>query len=265
MTTSGHTASFDGLVDWARARGLDLVGVVDPHAFDGCQPAGRRASDHVPDCESIIVLGSGGRRCWEHLNEIRPAEFADGPAEGHHPIDRWSLEVAEELAGALGDLADGHSIVLPNDDRTLNFVQLAEMAGFGTVSPVIHQLLHPDYGPWVSLRAALLLRTRPFAPFDPTTAAPFEPCHDCHKPCLLGCPVDAYSSTKGPFSVCADHRIAGGCADGCGVRRDCCIGREHRYGPNEEAFRHAYSLYVMRQIARGRGLLGIVRSLWRRR
>ena len=33
-------------------------------------------------------------------------------------------------------------IVLPNARRALNFVQLGEMAGLGTVSPVLHQLLH---------------------------------------------------------------------------------------------------------------------------
>lgn len=255
---------FDAMTSWAADRGLNLVGVVDAEAFDKCQPSGRRASEHVPDCGVVVVLGSGGRACWEYLQSVRPEEFRDGPSEEHHPIDRWSLEVSEELVEWLGEVGEGASIVLPNDDRTLNFVQLAEMAGLGTVSPVIHQLLHREFGPWVSLRAAVVLPGKPFAPFEPYSKEPFEPCHDCHKPCLLGCPVDAYSSPKGPFGVCAEHRVAGGCTDGCGVRRDCHIGTEHRYGPTEETFRHTYSLYVMRRIVGRPSLRSMLRSWWRR-
>jgi hypothetical protein len=47
--------------------------------------------------------------------------------------------------------------------------------------------------------------------------------------------------------ACAEHRHAGHCADGCDARRACPIGADARYGPVEERFRHAYSLYSMRR------------------
>ena len=46
---------------------------------------------------------------------------------------------------------------------------------------------------------------------------------------------------------CAGHRHSGGCATGCDVRRVCPVGSEHRYGVEEETFRHSYSLATLRR------------------
>ena len=150
---------------------------------------------------------------------------------------------------ARGTLTRGTLPPAPTDRRPLNFVQLAEMAGLGTISPVIGLLLHPEFGPWVSLRAALLVRGTPFVPADADgQSLDFAPCLSCAKPCLRACPVGVYDGLGGvALERCAAHRHAGGCDGGCEVRRACPVGARHRYGPVEEAFRHAYSLYSMRR------------------
>lgn len=137
----------------------------------------------------------------------------------------------------------------PDDRSPINFTQLAEMAGFGTVSPVIGLLLHPDYGPWVSLRAALLLVGEPFGPLsDRSLGDAFAPCNDCSKPCVHACPAGVHDGLGGTdLRACASHRHVGNCDGGCDVRRACPVGAQHRYDANEESFRHAYSLYAMRR------------------
>ena len=135
------------------------------------------------------------------------------------------------------------------DDRhTLNFRQLGEMAGFGVISPVIGHLLHPEFGPWVSLRAAIVCGGAPFGPVDAAPLADFEPCNVCKRPCVAACPAGVYDDADRPALVrCADWRIAGGCEGRCESLRACPIGAEHRYSPEEEAFRQAYSMFRIRR------------------
>ena len=45
--------------------GMNLVGVVDAAAFDASQPCGRRAAERLQDCDTIVLLGAGGRAAWE--------------------------------------------------------------------------------------------------------------------------------------------------------------------------------------------------------
>lgn len=233
--------------DRARSLGYDLVGVVGAAAFDAAQPSGRRAREAFPECGNVLVMGSGGPRFWERM------VAADGepgvPRPWRHPIHAYTRRTAGELAAWLRERGVESRIVHPGDRRPLNFVQLAEMAGLGTISPVIGLLLHPEFGPWVSLRAALLVRGAPFVPADADgQALDFAPCLSCVKPCLRACPAQVYDGLGGvALERCAAHRHAGGCDDGCDVRRACPVGTEHRYGRTEEAFRHAYSLFSMRR------------------
>ncbi len=250
LVTSPPTELFDKLRHQGATAGLNLVGWADAMKFDATQPRGRRATDIVPSCGAIVLLGSGGRANWEFLRTQIATEL-DEPRPGSHPIDDWSSDVAIELLASLGRIGVGGAVVMPNDERTLNFVQLGEMAGLGTVSPVIHQLMHPKFGPWVSLRAAVLVPGNPFGRPEPLVDSDFQPCHGCHRPCVAACPAETYTDEGPKLERCSSHRLGGGCEGGCEVRRGCPVGAEHRYGPQEEAFRHAYSLFVMRSSLRG--------------
>ena len=250
----------------ATVRGLNLLGLVDAAAFDAAQPCGRRAADLGTDaCGSILVLGSGGRACWDVLVAARDGA-APTARRSEHPIDRHGAEVAELVLAMLEAEDLCGRVVLPSSRRSLNFIQLGEMGGLGSISPVIHQLIHPVYGPWVSLRAAILLEGRPFGlPVPEVSAATFQPCDGCDRPCVEACPVGAYAADgRSDPHRCMSHRVdAGGCGEGCDVRRHCRIGQEHRYGPAEEAFRQRHGLYML-QAARG-GLSGWLGRLRRRR
>jgi hypothetical protein len=248
MTATGSSPLLEALRAQADAGGLNLMGMVVGEEFDQCQPCQARASQILPGCGTILVLGSGGSAFWQKMVSARGA--AGAPRPGHHPIERRAAELVTGLLALLDDAAVRATAVFPcGDNNPINFVQLAECAGLGTVSPVIGLLLHPEYGPWVSLRAAILVRGTPFGPRGQREVPPsFQPCVACPRPCVQACPVSAYDGS-GRFDslACASHRVRGGSADGCAVRRACPVGAAHRYGAEEEAFRHAYSLFAMRR------------------
>lgn len=254
----------DELTRRCGARGMNLVGVVDAAQFDDSQPCGRRARERMPTCDTVVLLGSGGRAAWEAVLRESGAPLRRA-RPGYHPIDRWSASVAGEASSTLRAAGCEVAVVRPDEKRPMNFRQLAEMVGFGTISPVIGHLLHPVYGPWVSLRVALLVAGRPFGSQAPTPLADFEPCCGCSQPCRESCPSGVHERPGEPDLLrCATSRVAGGCPTGCHVLRACPVGAEHRYGPDEERFRHAYSLFAMRRWV-GAGMWRFVPEFVRRR
>ncbi len=247
----------------ASAHGLNLWGIVSAERFDACQPKGRRVRERLPDCDTILLLGAGGSAFWNKMTQALGASFVAEPRMGYHPVDDYSARLAEETCGLLRSAGYKCQAIYPDDEPALNFLQLAEMANLGTISPVIGLLLNPDYGPWVSLRAALLVEGSPFGPSRRPKPEPFQPCLTCHKPCLVPCPVDVFDGQgNADFHACGKHRHGGGCATGCDVRRTCPVGAEHRYGPEEERFRHTYSYYTLRKTY-GYGWRKLLPPAWR--
>lgn len=214
---------------------LDLVGAV---AADTAR-ALVMGPDPLGDARSVVVVASGGRGFWQRL-EQRPGE--------EHPIDRAGHEA---IATALPHL--GAARLLPLEDRDrFDLRRLAAAAGLGVVSPHLSLLLHPTYGPWVSVRGVVVVDDALPAtgPLDG-----FDPCGPCARPCLDACPVGAYSRAA-PFDVtaCARHRLRSdeapsppvSCASRCHARDACVIGREHAYGDEEMRHRHRAGLPMLR-------------------
>lgn len=231
----------------AAADGLNLCGIVDAQRFDRCQSPDWRVRRLLPECGTVVLLGSGGRQFWQQMLEHsgRPRS----PAPGYHPVRDHARRCVDRLVGFLREQQLRPLVVLPEDKATLNFVQLAEAAGFGTVSPVMHLLLHPTFGSWVSLRAALLLEGYPFGAVpDASLHAAWQPCSRCDRPCVTACPIGVHDGSGGSdFGRCAEHRDSGECATGCSARQACPVGVEHRYSTDEEAHRQAYNLFAMRK------------------
>jgi hypothetical protein len=240
-------------------QGFNLWGIVDAERFDASEPPGRRLADALPGCRSAIVIGSGGSKLWHTMLERQGQPGR--PRPWRHPIDAFStvsIDAAVERLSAAIDpqgrscrllskfpFASGVHLRRPNS--SLNFKRLGEEAGFGVVSPVLHLLIHPTFGPWVSLRGAVLSDLE-----LPATGVldDFAPFTTCHRPCVAACPAGVFEPAGPHFSRCADHRHAGGCADGCDARRACPVGKNHRFGADEERFRHAYPLFLLRRHSR---------------
>jgi epoxyqueuosine reductase QueG len=228
------SALLDDLRGRAAAAGLNLFGVVDTERFDRCQPAEARCSRVLPGCDTAVVIGSGGGHFWQQLLAVRG--LPPRPTLWRRPLQQFAAAALHPLRAQLE--AAGHDVHLaPAMRARVNIARLAEAAGFGIVSPVVHVLLHPRFGPWVCVRAVLLLRGRPFGAIaDSSVVDSFQPCATCSRPCVSACPAGVHDGFgNSDFERCAAHRRDGGCESGCHVRRACPVGATERYDPVAEA------------------------------
>ncbi len=240
-------------------KGFNVWGITTIEEFNAIQCRGSRLNAERAGSLSAVVVGSGGRALWQHLQGN--GRSIGEPRRGYHPIDDFSERALLTEVENFRRLGYEACALFPFDKKPVNFVKLAESAGIGVLSPVVPFLLHPVYGPWISLRGAILLEAR--IPSN-DALADFEPCSGCDSPCLSACPASVYG--KGGevrLDRCADHRSANGCVGGCEVRRACPIGKEHRFDASEEAFRHSYSLPMLRRWF-GRGIWRFVPARMRR-
>jgi len=222
------------------AAGLNLLGAVDRVRFDASEPKERRVAAVAPRCGTIVVLGTGGR--W--FASRRGDACGDGGS-----VASATSRAAEALAETLRP----HGIVVRvlrfDDGGRVSAARLGEAAGFGTVSPVSGLLLHPQFGPWLRVRAALLIDGRPFGDVpDASIAESFRPCCTCARPCLAACPAGVSDGLgHHDLAACGTHRHRGGCASECASRAACPLGAEHRDSPQDGVHAHTFELPTLQR------------------
>lgn len=239
-----ETDMSDALADLRRALAGDalaLLGVTSAADARALYAPREPADDPLGSARSVVVVASGGRAFWERL----PAAARAGE---EHPIDRVGRGA---IARALSTLPAGSRLVEQEATDRFDLRRLAERAGLGVVSPHLLLLIHPVFGPWVSVRGLVAV------PVDLPASGPlaYDPCGACARPCLDACPVGAYSRAAS-FDVdrCATHRLrsddvpppATHCAERCHARYACVVGPEHAYGDAESRHRHRAGLPMLR-------------------
>lgn len=230
--------------------GLNVIGVATIAAYDALVPARWRIGPDGASPRAAVVIGNGGGAFWAAYQ----AHLARHPgfARRLDPLDDFTREImdwhAAPLAARLGVRA---TLRFPFDasEPPISFVHLSEAAGLGRRS-ILGVLVHPEFGPWIALRGALLVDDE-IAAARP--AADFDPCPSCvERPCIRACPGDAIGYPAGwDIPRCIDHRLAesGACADRCHARFDCVYGRAHRYPAAALVYHQQRAFAVM---ARGR-------------
>jgi hypothetical protein len=211
------------------AAGLDLRGALSRDDYDAQVPPAWQSAQLLPDACSALVIGSGGRALW------RAAQASGGLASSPHPLDahteRALVACVETLRGA-GEVAVAVFAHERRGDAYADFVALARAAGLGAPSR-LGLLVHPVYGPWLSLRAVLLSRL-PWPVAGPL--AGFDPCRGCPAPCASACHGDAVDARGFAVARCAATRARDArCALRCDARHACVLGQEHAYLPEAEA------------------------------
>ncbi len=226
--------------------GLNLIGVTTPAAYDGLVPSAYRMSDAAG---AVVVIGHGGGAFWSayRAHVDRHPEHATRA----HPLDDFTTHVLETYALPIAErLQLRPTLRLPFRETTppLSFVHLAEAAGLGRRG-LLGVLLHPEFGPWMALRGALLVDAAPPAA-RPT--AGFDPCPSCRdRPCVSACPGDAVSYPEG-WNVprCIAFRVDRGagnpCLDRCHARVACVYGRQHCDPSDALLHHHTHAFAVMR-------------------
>lgn len=226
--------------DQAARAGINLFGLVDAARFDRCQPKERRLGNVLRGCGTALVLGTAGRGLLQNQ-----AESSSGPQNGE------ARALAAVRATAIASRAAGPcTLVLAGAGAPVNFARLGEAAGFGTVSPVSGLFLHPEFGPWLRVRAALLFPGQPFGAIPEASIADrFHPCCSCARPCLAACPAAALDGAGGQHAGhCEQHRLEGGCEQVCCSRHACPLGAAHRDAP--EVPLHGHDCPAKRRVFR---------------
>lgn len=161
----------------ARARGFDLA---HPFAVDwynrAVEPRARLGDFGRP--RALAVLLANSRAFWPifKLQAQRDLELAAAP----HPLDAY---VENSVAAISAELAPERAlsyfshVTVP---QALPIQRLADLVGFAAIAPS-HLAIHPLHGPWVSLRAVLVLDIAGPAGEPPELS---RPCSTCSKPCM---------------------------------------------------------------------------------
>ncbi len=229
--------------------GLNLIGTSSVAAYEALVPAQYHVKALLPQAKTIIVIGNGGGDFWRGFRsycEARPGWVYTQ----EHPLDAYTVEIIEtSLTPSLQAEDAAHRYVYPFRFWTepVSFMHLARAAGVASPS-LLGVVIHPKYGPWMALRAALLIDQDVFAP---PQALGFDPCPTCtERACIAACPAGAISEAKNwDIPACVHHRlrVSGDCVDYCRARYDCVYGREHRYPLEELQYHQRQSFAEMRK------------------
>ena len=153
--------------------GLNLVGVVSRRTAVGC--AARKGTRVALRCaRSLLVCGSGGRGHWEAIPEEERSDQLCVHRAGVRAIQN-ALPHLGRRARLLGVL----------ETSAFDLRRLAVAAGFGLLSPYLQIVIHPTFGPWVSIRGIVATSER----FPRDRRARLRPLHSVPATLPRGLPV----------------------------------------------------------------------------
>jgi hypothetical protein len=201
----------------------------------------------APWARTLVLIGNVGSELWD----LSGAEIA--AMTGPNPLDRWTRQVVDPLARAIGGVALYPFVGPPY----WPFQRWAERAEGVRSSPIGIQI-HPEYGLWHAYRAAILLPVTMNLSSPEAGAHPCDTCVD--RPCLTHCPVGAFSPAGYDVDRCVAHVVAvqyepGSCSDvGCLARLACPVGAGWRYRPDHARF-HMAAFVKARMLSKRKALL----------
>jgi hypothetical protein len=233
--------NLDGLRRELARAGLNVTGGLNPEPYDALVPDAWRTERVDPGSRGVLIVGNGGRALWPIF------EAAPEAALRRDPLDRYTERVLRDLSTRFTPPLVFALYTERRAEHYLPLVSLAERAGLGTPGRM-GLLLHPTYGPWLAIRAALYV---PFA-LPPPTPGRFEPCVGCPAPCATHCRGGAVGESFDARACLRSKLPDGPCRASCDARSACIAGREHAYTAEQSAHhaRIRWSPPLRRQAAR---------------
>ncbi|RYZ06802.1 MAG: hypothetical protein EOO73_14755 [Myxococcales bacterium] len=198
--------------------GLDLTSPFNVRKYNLQAFGNERLFDFGrPDALGILVGNT--KRLWpvfKRAFEAEPALRTDA-----NPLDSYVAARLRQLGSAtLGrpfQLVFAHATA----PKPFPIQRLAEAIDFAALSPS-HLAVHPVHGPWLALRAVVLVDVE--GP-PPSLAQLVSPCRGCSAPCMPAL-RRALELTPTPLS---EDSIAEHAADWIAIRDACPVGRASRY------------------------------------
>jgi methylmalonic aciduria homocystinuria type C protein len=220
------TALVAALAESCRGGGLDLHAATSVGRYNATVETPYRLPGRGD--ELVVVIGNT-RALWPPLSAqlVAAHDAAPDPVDRHVEAVVHAAVTAHVPEAVLVDVRFAHE----PPPRRIAIQRLAHEAGLAWLSPS-HLCVHATYGPWIALRAAIVLRVP--APADVVTAPePAAPC-DCATNCL---PLLQAALAAGEPTNEAELRehwrlwLA--------MRDACPVGRGHRY--DEEQIEYHYA------------------------
>ncbi len=217
----------DKLGDALRPAGLDLVAPLSLAAYNARVPAAWRVPIFGREDALGLVVGNT-RALWAPFTAALRAD--PRRAEAAHPLDAY---VRDAVAAAVRFPCD---VRWASDapPRGVALLHAAEAAGLLWRSPS-GLGVHPVFGPWVALRALLIVDAPP-----PAVPAPAAPCGHCEGAC--GPAFAALCVEAAPHAQAVESSWRAWVA----MRDACPRGREHRYGEAQIRYHYLKDRAVLR-------------------
>lgn len=208
--------------------GLDLAQAFSVSHYNASAAESERLEDFGRPHALGLLIGNT-RKLWPAFTRAYAGDAQLANAE--HPLDTY---VVTRLTQLLQDATTAHTQLVfahVTTPRAFPIQRLAERVGLAAVSPS-HLALHALHGPWIALRAVVVVDVA--GPEGPAMA-PERPCQACSAPCMpalaraLAASGPALSSAS--VSAHADEWVA--------VRDACPVGQGSRYGNLQLAYHYA--------------------------
>lgn len=238
-----HPAFDAPLLDLQRAlaaAGLDLFATCAVEDYDRLVPDDFRLSGAVghslapiaPD-DRVVLIGAS-RVIWTAFTDALARE-PERRLEAH-PFDRWSSETLAAIVRETlpSELVVDLRMVFEGPPRGFAAQHLAELTGLACRGPAAMSV-HPVFGPWFALRAALVLRGG--GPPAPPPPAPI--CERCATRACVPALEHALAASRPAAPV--DHgQVRERWRLWLAVRDACPVGREYRYSENQIRWHYAH-------------------------
>ncbi len=241
--SAGELAASATLVGRASAAlaslGLDLVQPFRADLHGRVRPD-QLGLPQAPRPDGLGLVIGASRALWPEFTAALCAlpVLADGEA----PLETW---IDEGVRTALASLGVSFALRFAHDPPPRVAIQrLAVLAGLAPLGPA-GLVSHPEYGPWISLRAVVLFDAP--GPREPAVP-PVAPCAGCVAPCAAALDSAREGRPLPPAVIGANWRRW------LAVRDACPIGRAERY--DEMQIRYHYDAVarpaILRALASGR-------------
>ena len=223
------SSDVDAIVQACTAAGLDLSATTAVGTYNALVDEPYWLPGAV---DSLVIVIGNSRALWAHLDRFvmrHPRSLVD-------PVDTYVETVlGAAVAGRSGVIDVRYAHEPP--PRRIAIQRLADVAGMAWLSPS-HLCVHPNFGPWMALRAAVVLDLP--APYS-APATPAAPCV-CTDHCLplLDEALAAGDATSADVIEHWQRWVA--------MRDACPVGRQHRYTDEQIAYH-----YIGRRPARWPG------------
>lgn len=237
MATHDWRSLTDRIATALGPAGLDLVAATRADRYDRAVPEEYRLPD-IGRADALVVVVGNTRALWPAFL----AWLADDRSrlDLEHPLDAYVERTVHHVASSLEPATEACFAHDP-PPRRIAMQRLAELSGLARIAS--NQLcVHPQFGPWISLRAAIVVDAA--GPPDPLEPPP-DPCLGCTAACREAFRIALEASrTRGPRQAWQEW---------VAVRDACPVGRDHRFSDVQIRYHATADPAILRDAVRSCG------------